>query len=272
MNVAARIQRIVEHRGVLWTLVKRDLRVRYARSILGYLWTLVEPLCMILVYAFVFATLFKRPGVGGVPFVMFLVGGVLAWNWFNSTLTESARALSSERLLVRSTNLPREIWVLRMVMSKGIEFLLSMPIMLGFLIYFRFIAEDPINLHWQGFLMWIPALLMEFLLLVGMGLVMAPVTALVDDAVRIVRIALRMLFYLTPILYPMKLVAERAPWAHKIQQVNPLTAIIDMYRGAYLPTTPDYRAWIFGTIVTIFWVFFGMWVFRKLEPAVLKEI
>lgn len=278
MGYTARIVRIFEHRKVLWTLVKRDLRVRYARSVLGYLWTLIDPLAMALVYAFVFGVIYKTRGVSssdGAPFVLFLVAGLLPWNWFNMSINESARALYSERLLVRSTNLPRELWVVRLVISKGIEFLMSLPILLGFIAYFRWgsSGDGHIILHPDKLLLWIPALALEFLLCVGMGLVMAPVTALVDDFVRLVRIGLRVLFYLTPIVYSTEILAHKAPWARHIQQFNPMTGINDMIRQFFLTdVTPDYHAWIYGTIVTFFWLGFGMWVFKKLEPAVLKEI
>lgn len=278
MGYADRLRRIFEHRKVLWTLVKRDLRVRYARSVLGYLWTLIDPLAMALVYAFVFGVIYHTRSVQnsqGAPFVLFLVAGLLPWNWFNMSINESARALYAERLLVRSTNLPRELWVIRLVISKGIEFLMSLPILIGFILYFRWGtgSQHHILLHPEKFLYWIPALVLEFLLCVGMGLVMAPVTALVDDFVRLVRIGLRMLFYLTPIVYSTQLLAEKASWARHIQQVNPLTGINDMFRQGFLTdVTPDYHAWIYGTIVTIAWLIFGMWVFKKLEPAVLKEI
>lgn len=277
MGYVARVERIVANRKVLWTLVKRDLRVRYARSILGYLWTLIDPLAMALVYWFVFGVIYHTRSISssdGAPFVLFLVAGLLPWNWFNMSVNESARALYAERLLVRSTNLPRELWVIRLVISKGIEFLMSLPILLAFMMYFRWgQSAEPIRIHPEKFLYWIPASILMFLLCVGIGLVMAPVTALIDDFVRLVRIGLRVLFYLTPIVYSTHILSTRAPWARHIQQFNPLTGINDMFRQVFLThVTPDYHAWILSVLVTAVWLVFGMWVFKKLEPAVLKEI
>ena len=124
-------------------------------------------------------------------------------------INESARALYAERLLVRSTNLPRELWVIRLIISKGIEFLMSLPILVAFILYFFFKGE--VRLQPVEFLLWIPALLMEFVLCVGIGLVMAPVTALIDDFVRLVRIGLRVLFYLTPIVYSTRILPTGPP-------------------------------------------------------------
>lgn len=270
-----RLERIVDHRKVLNTLVKRDLRIRYARSVLGYLWTLIDPLAMTLVYWFVFGVIYQTRGVGnsqGAPYVVYLVAGLLAWNWFNNSINETARALYAERLLVRSTNLPRELWVIRVVISKGIEHLMSLPILVAFIALFAF-TGDQIHLNWR-FVFWIPALILEFLLCVGLGLVMAPVTALVDDFIRIVRIVLRMMFYLTPIVYSVSMIDKKHHWAKVVLQTNPLTGINDMYRLGFLDTSvpPDYFAWTTCTVITLFWLVFGMWVFRKLESPVLKEI
>lgn len=296
MSYAQRIRRIFEYRAVLWTLVKRDLRIRYARSALGYLWTLIDPLAMILVYWFVFGKIYQIGDGGryasrsdGIPFVLFMVAGVLAWNWFSNSVNETARALYAERLLVRSTNLPRELWVIRVVLSKGIEHLLSLPIFVLFVLYFRYV-DGGIELHWPLLLLWIPALLIELILCIGVGLVMAPVTALVDDFVRIVRIVLRIGFYLTPIVYSLEFLRQKGAGGVKpdgsvtepdavlglmgrVLEYNPLSGIIDLYHHALLPDrTPQYHLWIIATVISVAWLIFGAWVFRKLEKPILKEI
>src|SRR6478609_7052227 len=142
-----RYSRIWARRPVLVTLVQRDLRVRYARSWLGYLWTIIDPLAMALIYFLVFAVIFKRPDGSHKPYFLFLIIGLLPWQWFNASINESARALVAESKLVRSTNLPRELWVIRVVVAKGIEFLLSLPVLFGFAIFFIAVGET--KLHYR---------------------------------------------------------------------------------------------------------------------------
>ncbi|MDE9366993.1 ABC transporter permease [Luteipulveratus sp. YIM 133132] len=271
-----RLAGIWSQRKVLDTLVRRDLRVRYARSWLGYVWTLIDPLAMGLVYFFVFGVLFGRTtGSDDLVFIVYLLAGMLPWNWFNNSINETARALYAERLLVRSTNIAREMWVIRVVIAKGIEFLLSLPVLVLFVVLILFgvdLGHGNLSLN-ERLIAIVPALLLQFVLCVGMGLVMAPVTALVDDFVRIVRIVLRMLFYFTPIVYSMELVDDKLPWARDLMVWNPLVGIMDMWRvGLSGKVGVDGWAWITATIVSFAWLAFGLWVFRKLEPAVLKEI
>ena len=198
MILIPQVRGLVAKRRILGTLVQRDLRVRYAGSAIGYLWTILDPLAMSAIYFVVFTVIFKARHVGYQPYVLFLIVGLLAWQWFSSSLTETSRALLAESRLVRSTNLPRELWVVRVVIAKGIEFMLSLPVLAGFTAYYMIKGDAHLNLR----LLYIPvALVIQFVLLTGIGLILAPITALVTDTARVVRIVLRMGFYSTPIIY-----------------------------------------------------------------------
>src|SRR6478736_3377975 len=177
----------------LWLLSARDLRVRYATSWLGYLWSVLDPLLMSLIYWFVFTQVFSRT-VGEQPYIVFLISALLPWVWFNSAVTDFTRAFSRDSKLVRSTAIPRSIWVNRIVLSKGIEFLCSLPVLAAFAIF------AGATVSWQ--LLWFPvAVLLQAVLLVGLGLLVAPLCALYADLERTTRLILRVLFYASPIIY-----------------------------------------------------------------------
>ncbi|MGL5864758.1 MAG: ABC transporter permease, partial [Dermatophilaceae bacterium] len=161
---AGRFARLWASRRVLDTLVRRDLRVRYARSAIGYLWTVIDPLAMALIYYVVFTVIFERGDVGHEPYFLFLLAGLLAWQWFNGAVNETARALLAEAKLVRSTNLPRELWVVRVVIAKGIEYLLSLPILIAFLVFY--LATGQSRLDWQ--IVYFPlGVALQFVLCIG---------------------------------------------------------------------------------------------------------
>ena len=119
----------------LWLLTTRDLKVRYSTSALGYVWSVLDPLVMAAIYWFVFTQVFQRP-VGTEPYIVFLLSALLPWMWFNGAISDSTRAFLEDAKLVRSTMIPRTIWVNRIVLSKGIEFLLSLPVLALFAIVF----------------------------------------------------------------------------------------------------------------------------------------
>lgn len=267
MTLIAEIQEITSRRRILWTLVVRDLRVRYARSFLGYVWTVLDPLCMSAIYFIVFALIFKRSAVGYSPYFLFLLTGLLAWNWFSGSLNDTARALLQEAKLVRSTNLPRQIWVVRVVIAKGIEYLMSLPVIIFFTAVYLFRGEAHLNAR---LLLFPLGVLMEFVLLIGFGLLLAPITVLVTDTQRVIRIVLRMAFYLTPIIYSKQVI--HGPWA-KVMYLNPMNGVLELLRAGFFGDEPvNWHAVEVGVVVTLFLVVVGNRVFSHLERAVLKEI
>ena len=254
-----------KHR-VLTLLVRRDLKVRYAQSVLGYLWSVLDPLMMALVYWFVFTQIFVRT-VGETPYILFLLSGMLPFMWFQQVVGGSTNAIKDERL-VRSTAMPREIWVLRLVLSKGCEYAFSLPVLAVFAIAYR----APVN--WD-LLLTIPAMLIQSILLTGLGFVIAPVVVLVRDVDRVVRILLRFLFYATPVLYGLPDVVNNEhipPALQKLYALNPMTGIISLYRAGFFPDQLRWSTVVSGVVVSLAIFAVGWWVFARLEHAVLKEI
>ncbi|MBC9822717.1 ABC transporter permease [Terrabacter sp. MAHUQ-38] len=257
---------LLAKRQVLRTLVERDLRVRYAGSVLGYVWTVLDPLLMALVYFIVFTLIFQARQTGNQPYFLHLVTGLFLWQWFASNMSETSRALLSESRLVRSANLPRELWVVRVVLAKGIEFILTLPVIIAFTAYYLITGET--KLHWT--LVMIPvALVLTFLLSVGIGMILAPITVLVTDMARVVRIALRLGFYATPVLYS----ADMAPGTlQTVLALNPMSGILELFRSGFFRGEMNLLSVASACVLTVILLLIGAFVFKRLEPAVLKEI
>lgn len=263
---SGRLKALWGRREILQTLVRRDLRVRYARSVLGYLWTILDPLAMALIYFMIFAVIFKRPDAGHHPYFLFLLVGLLAWQWFNSSVTETSRALLAEAKLVRSTSLPRELWVIRVVIAKGVEYLLSLPILVAFTIFY--LATGETSLNWRLILLPV-GFVLQFFVQVGIGLLLAPLTVLVEDTQRVVRILMRMAFYCTPIIYSLDTVPEKlriALW------LNPMSGVLEFYRAGLFDEPVLAGPIVVCVAITLVFLVLGASVFKSLERSVLKEI
>jgi ABC-2 type transport system permease protein len=268
-RLVERIRRVWEFRRILRLLVGRDLKVRYAGSALGYLWTVLEPLIMSLVYWFVFVKLIGRH-IGYNPYIVFLLSGQLAWFWISSVITGSMRALRNEAQMVRSSNVPREIWVLRVVGSKAMEFLFSLPILAAFALLYR----APVT---PGILLWPLGMLMSALLATGLALMFAPLAILVRDVERIVPPILRVLFYLSPILFSVEKLDERLRHVHlgvlqHVQALNPFTGIMEVFRATFFKPELRWRDVGLSAAVCLLVLVLGVAVFRRLERQMLKEI
>jgi len=253
---------VARYRRSLWLLTTRDLKVRYSTSVLGYLWSILDPLLMAGIYFFVFQLVFKR-SVGEEPYIVFLLTGLLPWMWFNGAVSDATVAFAREAKLIRSTTIPRTIWVARLVLSKGIEFLLSIPVLLVFGLF------TAAQLHWETVL-WIPAILLQALLTFGIGLIVAPLVVFFRDLERAVKLVLRFLFYASPVIYGLPDLAHLG--LERWGALNPLSGIFSLYRSAYFPDQLDWFAVAVSVGITAVAVALGLLVFRRTIRLVLKEI
>ncbi len=249
------------YRHSLWLLSQRDLRVRYTTSALGYVWSILDPLLMAIIYWFVFTVVMER-SVGEDPYIVFLLCGLLPWMWFNSSMSDMTRAFLKDAKLVRSTKLPRSIWVLRVVLSKGIEFLFSIPVLIAFALFFG------APLHWEA-LLWIPAIALQATLIVGLGLIVAPLVVFFRDLERATKLVLRLMFYSSPIIYSF---SDLPAQLHLLGAFNPLSGIFSLYRSAFFPQELDWFAVGIGAGMSVVLLGIGLVVFRKAERAMLKEL
>lgn len=261
------LRSLLRTRQILRLLIVRDLKLKYANTALGYFWSVLEPLLMAFVYWFVFSLLAR--GLGEQPYVLFIVLGLLPWYWASGVISEGSRALRRDARLIRSSNLPRVVWVLRVVGSKGAEFILSLPVIALFALYF---GMTPSGYLWA----WPLAILLQTVFLVGVALILAPLTVLYNDIERLIRVLNRIMFYVSPVLYGVQDiydVDEIPDWFQRIYVFNPLAGIFDLYRAAFFPKY--FAGWHeVGVAAAVSFAFLavGMVVFSRLEGPVLKEI
>lgn len=278
--MASRALAVWEHRKVVGLLVRRDLKVKYQQSVLGYAWTMLEPLALTMVYFFVFGVILKANR--GMPeeamaqggFLLFLVAGILPWNTFGAIMSEAPRAMITHSKLITTMKVPREIFPLATVGTKFVEYLLTWPVLIVFVIV---LGGRP---SWEGVLLWLPlAIVLQFIFGLGLTLFLSAVNVLLRDVERLVRIITRLLFYGSAILFPAAMVlgSDDVPgWAKTAFQLNPLLGIFEMHRSVWFanfeeltPTTIALTASVIGSILMLV---IGYWTFRRLEMSVLKEL
>jgi ABC-2 type transport system permease protein len=249
------------YRHSLWLLTSRDLRVRYSTSFLGYLWSVLDPLAMSAIYYFVFTVVFQRD-VGFEPYIVFLLSGLLPWMWLSGAVSDSTRAFIKEARLIRSTKVPPTIWVARLTLAKGIEFVASMPVLALFAIF------AGATVGWEVLLFPL-GILLQAALVLGIGLIVAPLTIFFRDLERAVKLVLRFAFYATPIIYSLH---DLPPQLQTLGAFNPLAGILSIYRSAFFPEALDWVAVGISAGMTVLVLLVGVLVFRRSIRAVLKEV
>ena len=213
------------------------------------------------IYWFVFTQVFDRT-VGDQPYIVFLLTALLPWMWFNGAVSDCTRAYLREAKLIRSTKIPRTIWVSSLVLAKGIEFVASIPVLAIFAIV------TGAALHWEA--LYFPiAVLLQTVLTVGVGLIVAPLVVFFRDLERATKLTLRFLFYASPIIYGLR---DLPGGLHFWAAFNPLSGIFSLYRSAFFPGQLDWFAIGVSAMMSAVILGVGILVFTRTERAVLKEI
>ncbi|WP_213454145.1 ABC transporter permease [Rhizomonospora bruguierae] len=257
------------HRGVLRLLVQRDLTVKYQQSVLGYIWSLIEPLGMGLIYYFVFGVLYgERVGPAHASYPLFVLTGVFAWMWVSSSLNESTSALTGQARLITTMKVPREVFPIGRVIGRFAEYLAGVPILIIAAILFDG------DFGWN--MLALPlALMLQAILLTGISLLLSSLNVLLRDVERLMRLAQRALFYAAPIIYPLSRVQQSdvPEWVKTLYEINPLVGIFQLHHAAWIANEwPPNWLLITSAAGCLIVLLSGWWVFRRLEPAVLKEL
>jgi ABC-2 type transport system permease protein len=243
-------------------LVLRDLQKQYTKFRLGYLWTLLEPLGMSIVLWFVFSVLMGARALGQQPYVLFLSLAILPWWWFTKGMSASTRVFRRAGGQLRVSLLPTELWVVRVILVTMVEFVFSLPVVIIAMVATQYWPGPLIALYPVG-------ILLQFLLMYGFALLISAGSVVIPDLARIVRIVVRAMFYLSPIIYSISNIPEAV---QPLAALNPLVGVFGLYRIGFWPdehVAPIAFAVSIGLSLVILAV--GIIVFRRLEPRILKE-
>lgn len=256
------------HFFLLKELVKRDFQGRYAGSVLGFAWSLVQPLWQIVLFTFVFSTVMKVSPVGARTshFAIFLCGGLLPWTALHEGVLRAATAITDNASLVKKLRFPSEILILAVVLAALLHQAVAAVVFVGALVVLG-------EFSWHGLPLLLVAVPLQVGLMLGLGLVLSAVHVFFRDTAQLLGMFLNVWFYLTPIVYPLALVPGRIRgWL----EWNPLTALVELYRQAFLGGAPAAAALAPGAarlaLVAVVLVSAGFWLFRSLKPAFVDEI
>jgi ABC-2 type transport system permease protein len=254
-----RLLDIWERRDVLRMLTERGLRQKYAGSVLGYAWSLIEPALLIVTY-FLLLKIFHR----SYPMYPLFIGStILPWQWFAQTVNSATSSLRANSRLITSIALPREIYPLADVMVKAIEFFLSLPVLL--VVAWGYGARP------SPYVFALPLVfLLEFMICVGFGLLVSSLNTVLRDIQRGIGIFIRMMFYLVPALYPL---SRLTPQFRRYDSYNPMVGILEVNRAVWFPGYwTGWRPVYFSVIGAFVVLIVGFSVFIRVERSVLKEL
>lgn len=272
-----RVADVRASRELTTNLVLRELRSRYKRTALGYGWSLLNPLAAVAIYGIVFSVFLKvQPPVGDPSgldsFVMFLVCGLLPWNFFANTANVSLEALLANANLIKKVYFPRELLVAAAVGALLVTYLIELAVLAVILL-----AVGSMVLPWLPVLALLVAL--ETLLVLGVGLGLSVLNVYFRDVKHFMALVLMALFYSVPVVYPVSLVPKESTVlgvevpVRAIYNLNPLVQMIDCFRAVlYDLRFPDLDALAYFAIWAVAVFAGGLALFGRLDRRLAEEV
>ncbi|MBR5247331.1 MAG: ABC transporter permease [Lachnospiraceae bacterium] len=256
-----RIKDIYAYRDMIFSLVRRELRGRYKGSVLGFLWTYINPLCQVIVYSAVFSVIFK---VQIDKFYLYLIIGMMPWTFFNTSVQGGTTCIRAQADMVKKIFFPREVIPIAYVTSAFVNMLLS------FIIVFLAVLVSGYGFNLQVLLFLPLIMIIEYLLALGIAFIVSSITVYFRDLEQIVGVIMMAWIYITPIMYNMEYVPEQY---RPLIVLNPMTPIVEVYHQILyyrmVPTT-NYLLLAGGVSLMIFIV--GFIVFGRLDRNFAEEM
>ncbi len=265
MNLVKNIQEIYNYREMIFTTVQKDLRGRYKGSVLGFLWTFLNPLLQMFVYSIVFSVIMR---MDIDQYYIFLFVALVPWIFFSSSMTLGSTIIISAQDLVKKIYFPREVIPIACATSSFINMVLSFVVVLAILILSGF----GINLQVMPYLLLIMAV--EYLLVLGMTFLWSCVSVYFRDLQYVLGIVSMAWQFLTPIMYPQSMVIDSLPPFYlKIWNLNPITPVINAYRDVlYYKQAPELNTLVSATVLGLIVLVIGYSVFEHLKRGFAEEM
>jgi lipopolysaccharide transport system permease protein len=250
---------------LLSELVTREMKIMYKRSFLGIAWTLISPLLQLGVFVIVFQSLLgvDHQAEFSPSYTAYVFTGLLAWNWFQSSLFQATGVIINSRALIRQPGFPKAILPIVVVLTGLFHYILALPILFVFLLLY--------GVQLTPYALLLPVLhLLQFLLTISFSYVLAGVNVRFRDTQHTLGVLLQLLFYLTPIFYGLQQVPGKY-W--QFYALNPMVHLVTGYRQIlFWGTAPDWQALGIVAIVAIGLLPIGYGIFRRQSERFVEEI
>ena len=266
------VTRVFASREMLWNLTLRELRTKYRRSVLGWAWSMLNPLANVAIYFFVFGVLFNATAPRGFNspvegFAWFLLCALLPWNYFANINNMGLGSMAANSGLVRRVAFPREILVFSNVLHATVQFAIEIAILVVILA----LVGSPLYAY-------LPVMLVSAILLglfgSGLALALSALAVYFRDLAYLWGILLQVWFFATPIVYDPELIDREAPgWSQPILHANPLNLAAEIFRDClYHAQWPNWASVGYLALYAVGGLSVGWWIFRRLDRRLAEEV
>jgi len=250
-----------EYRDLFYFMVWREIKVLYAQTILGFSWAILQPLVQIVIFTVVFGKIAKV-STEGIPYFLFSSAAIIPWTYMSQTMTQSSQSLVSGRSMLGKIYFPRLIFPMTPILARVVDFLISILILMGVMLYYRVLPT------WNLFLF---PLFFVFMISIpaGIGLWLSALAIRYRDVKFAMPFVVRMLIYSAPIVYSASAIPEKY---RIIYSLNPIVGVIEGYRACFLGTPFSWAYILPGVITAVIILLSGAFYFKRMERVFVDVI
>ncbi len=266
MKMFKELKKHENYKELIWVLAKTDFKLRYQGSVLGYIWAILSPLLLFLVLNFVFTSIFAQAAGRGGPnhYSLQLLVALMLFGFFSEGTTSAMNSLNSKQQLVTKIYIPRWTIIVASTINASMIYIANLLVIIAFFAWYHFLPS------FFSFVLFLFFSAVMYIIIVSFGLITAPLILRFKDIGMIWAALLSMLFYATPIFYPLTMLPE---WSHKWILLNPVAFIIhftkeSMFEGHY--ADPIQYALFLSIVAAGF--LFSIWVYKKAEPKIAEYL
>ena len=252
-----------QYRELLYFFTWKEIKVRYKQAFLGILWTLLQPLAMMLIFV-----LLLSQGLGlkteAVPAPIYYLSGLLIWNLFNHSVTYASQAMVSNGNIIKKIYFPRLVIPISATLTASFDFLISLGLFLGLLLYYEInsdLAISWVNLIISVLIGYIVTIFTAF----SLGTFLSAINVKYRDVRHILPFLIQTLFFITPVMYDTSVIQQ--PWIKQILQLNPLNFAIELIRNNLTNISsfalPSITLWVPAIVIILYMI--AIYTFRKTE-------
>lgn len=254
------IKDLIQHRTLLRYLVASELRVRYKSKSLGFLWAVLDPFFMMLVYMVLISVIFDR---GGPRYPVELFAALLSWRWFSYSIGNSVRTLTSNAKLIQTVQFPLSVFPLSRVLFGFVNYLMGVVVLIPLLYFY--------DATWSVYMLWLPVLwVLQFVFTVGASFIVSVVGVYFRDLQNILDFSLRIFFYLSPGLYSIDLIPEK--YLPLYLSANPFASLFNSYKNILVRgEAPTIYLWCFVGF-TVVLLLLGLYLFSRKKNDITKAL
>ncbi|MEG9487889.1 ABC transporter permease [Mannheimia indoligenes] len=255
------IVEFIQYRELLKQLVLKDIKLKYRRSYLGYIWSILNPLLMMAVLTVVFSNLFKFD----IPnFAAYLLTGQLVFGFISEATSSSVSSIIHSASLIKKTYVPKYIFVLSKVTSSLVNMLFAMIALIIVMIFTQ------VEVTWN--ILWVPLIFIElYLFSLGLGFLLSASAVFFRDIQYLWGVFISIWMYLTPVIYPVSIIAEEYRWYY--DNLNPMVNYVNQFRDAVLNgSLISLDSILQGMLVAILTLLIGLWLFNRKQNEFILYI